>query len=170
MTRLFLAPILIASMFTASANASDARRIPDRFGLWHNCEKMLLFVNSDIGGFLHFPNEIIETIIKQKLRAVRLYRRQGNISPTLSVHLNAWSTVRGRHGRIVYFVNWQLKKAATDEETGISGLLPTFSTMLSGMTTNINDVKSSIANYTDEFIDEYFRVNEDACDPNRSPN
>ena len=128
----------------------------DRFELWNNCEPMQLVVENlrkdafDIG----LTEEAITIAVRSRLRAARLY----DSSALSYLYVNV-----GVVG-LAYSVFVEYNKLMMDVASGEEGLV---SSWLRGSTgTHGRDagyILSAISRHTDEFIDEYLRVNDDAC-------
>ena len=64
-----------------------------------------------------------------------------------------------------YKVHVTFSKQVTDEATGLSSLVTTWGRALPvGMTRNPQEILDLVLDLTDPFIDEYLRVNADACE------
>ena len=149
---------LIASTFVLLADAASAESVTDydRFRLWNNCQPMDLIVESlskdavQIG----LTKEKIAISVRSRLRAARLY----DMSALPFLYVNVHVVGRAFSGFAEY------NKIVTDHATGEENAAATWSTRGTG--THGGDagyILSAIAGYMDSFIDEFLRVNEDAC-------
>lgn len=164
LTCLWLAPALLLASVSASATEEPSDH--DYFQLWGACARVSLEVGdlpkdaTEIG----LRKEDIETAVRSRLRAARLYL-DINAAPTLAVFVHV-------HGS-AYSVDVEFWKFVEDETTWskmpkglnrLHGFAPTWEKGALG--THGGDysyVLSAVGRYADKFIDEYLRVNEDAC-------
>ena len=153
-----LTVLLIAAASLVLALSAQAEKVPrlDRFRLWNNCQPMQLVVESldqdaaDIG----LTREAIATAVRSRLRGARLY---GDTGPQyLYVNVNvvgqAWA-LKLEYNKTVFDLASGESFPATTWKTGAAG-------------THGRDsgyILSWMSQHTDKFIDNYLRVNEDAC-------
>jgi len=148
-----------ALLIAATAETEEVTNI-DRFRLWNNCAPMDLIVEHlpDAATEIGLKKEAIETTVRSRLRAARLFDA-GKLQ-YLYVNVN----VVGRaHG-----ISFEYNKYFYDPASELHGFAITWDS--SGTGTHGSDsryILSHVAEYIDKFIDEYLRVNEDAC--SRSP-
>ena len=156
MRRLLLPTVALALVLAAPAGAAEKVTEQDRFELSNGCRPMDLVVETlpkaatDIG----LTGEAVIVAVRSRLRAARLY--DDDASASLWVSINAAGVA---HGIIVgYF------KPVRDEASGISQIAMTWFTGSTGMHgRNSSYVLSAVTGRVDKFIDEYLRVNADAC-------
>ena len=144
-------------MLTAAASASaDEVSDYDRFRLWNVCRPMGLLVEgqSDDATAIGLTMEAIEVAVRSRLRAARLY--SDDAWSYLYVNMNVISSGYGT--KVEYY------KSVMDIATRLERRTATWVTGAVGMHgQDPNFILSSVSQYTDEFIDEYLRVNADAC-------
>ena len=128
----------------------------DRFRLWNDCRAMDLIVEglnqdaADIG----LTRDAIETAVRSRLRAARLYDADAVAYLYVNVHV-----VRRAFGKTLNYRKY-LFDPASDE----SRFATTWDIGSTG--THGGDgsyILSGVSQHMDEFIDEYLRVNADAC-------
>ena len=159
---------LAAGMVAASSAAdtvADFRAKMDRFDLWNGCERVGLLVEGlpDRARKIGLREATIETTVRSRLRGARIYTDR-LIAPYLYVNVNV--------GGPAYTVTVQFERKvmvllpATPKGTGdLTGQAPTWQTASMGTHGGTAAfVLSSVAQDVDRFIDEYLRVNADACD------
>ena len=135
--------------------AEDVTR-SDRFKLWNNCRAMDLAVEGlpQDAADIALTRGAIETAVRSRLRAARLY--DADVAAFLYVNVN----VLGRAFSIRVEYNKPLFDPASDQFFSAT-------TWNSGSTGthggNGSYILSSVSRHMDKFIDEYLRVNADAC-------
>lgn len=145
------AALLLTAASALAGEVSDY----DRFQLWNACNPMGIVVAlgknvAEIG----LTEKAVETATRSRLRSARLYD-DDRTSPWLAVVLEVAGTgfiieieyfkrVHDLYGNPGYATSWSFGGAGTH---GNSSVL----------------VLGGISQYVDQFIDEYLRVNEDAC-------
>ena len=140
---------------TASASAGVVSDY-DRFQLSSGCDQMGLWVGdiSDDGISAGLTKEAIEVAVRSRLRAARIYRE--NAGHWLSVNV----TVVGNSFSIITGFN----KSVLDIMTNLQYGAPTWSKSGTGFHNGeITFILHQVSRKIDVFIDEYLRVNEDAC-------
>ena len=156
--------IFIVSLGLVLLAAISRAEVPDHLGprdafeLWTNCEPVSLFVwlNKNDATYLDLTEEALEIAVRSRLRSARVFMVGGtlvhlevsvhvvsnafHIDVTLSKRLKDWifSGIT-RHG-----ITWQANS------TGTHG-------------NNANFILQSVSQHIDKFLDEYLRVNADAC-------
>lgn len=144
--------------FAASASGGNAADL-DRFRLWNDCRAMNLVIEGlpAGGAAIGLTNEAVAAAVRSKLRAARLYEAgEDPYLPYLYVQVNVFETafgVRVEYRKVVADVaSDQIGFGATWRvgRLGTHGWDPAF-------------VLSGVSQSMDEFIDEYLRVNADAC-------
>ena len=156
-----LGPWLAAALLLTAASASaGAVSDFDRFQLWNECRAMRLVVESlpNDATAIGLTEDSIEVAVRSRLRAARLYTddyaevarsslyaKVNVLGPAFNTALEYWKAVRDLATGLEY--------QATAWEVGSTGT--------HGQDSNY--ILSTVAKYTDKFIDEYLRVNADAC-------
>ena len=144
------------SLFLAAPAAAEDVTAWDRFQLWNDCRGMSLFV-ADLGEVeadLDLTKDAVETAVRSRLRAARLYDAEA------SYYLYIYVDAVGQAFRIdVEYYKW-----LNDFASGESRLATTWRTGSTRTHGGRADyILSIVSQNMDEFIDEYLRVNEDAC-------
>ena len=137
----------------------------ERFQLWNVCGPITLLIES-----MHYDavkigltHEAITTTVRSRLRAARLYGGSEitpgpyGITPALHVHV---TTVPGGVG---FSVAFKFNKQVSDPISGQTNLATTWDKGAAGQSMDVGYILSWVSRLTDEFIDEYLRVNEPAC-------
>ena len=155
--RRHIVPWLLATfLFSASSAWADEVSDDDRFQLWNGCLPMELVVENlpqdaaDIG----LTKEEITVAVRSRLRAAQLYEAYA---------LDAFLYVQVHVARHIYTIDFFLAKWARDTFDN-EGLAKTWTVGSIGTHgKNPSFILSSVSRHTDSFIDEYLRVNADAC-------
>ena len=159
MRRLIRIAILIAGTLTAHATAATTVSDHDRFRLWNNCRPVSLLVNYN-EVLPKEDKEKIENAVRSQLRDVRIYG--GSSGNTAGLLVSA--TVRDRGSYHVYHINMSLLKKVQDLQTKLTNHTATWYNSIGGNSTRgMEDVVQKFIILTDIFIDNYLRVNADAC-------
>lgn len=157
MTRPALPLVAALSLFLAAPAAAEDVTDLDRFQLWSDCRGMRLSV-ADLGedaADIDLTEEAIETAVRSRLRAARLYDADA-FGHFLYVNVNVF--------RQVFSINVEYYKGLNDSVSGELGVATTW--QIGSVGTHGWDagyILSAVSQYMDKFIDEYLRVNEDAC-------
>ena len=132
------------------------------FELGNECKPINLAVEEvgSRGIAMGLTKEAITTTVRSRLRAARLYR--SGSGPYLYVNVNILP------GATAFSVTFEFRKLLSDPKlSGLEGFATTWDRAMVGQTMNVGYIFSWISQLTDEFIDDYLRVNESAC--SRSP-
>lgn len=160
MTRLSKIIPLVAGaslFFTAAAWAETAVSGLDRFRLFNNCRSLDLVIedlNKDAPR-IGLKKKEITIAVRSRLRAARLYSK-GQLA---YLYVNVTVT------NLAFGIKVEYKKWLGDAVSGERGGATTWDAGSIG--THGQDsgyILSSVSRHTDEFIDEYLRVNESACE------
>ena len=151
---------LVVSTLVWVADSASAASVTDfnRFELWNDCRPMELVVENlpEDAAQIGLTEERIAIAVRSRLRAARLYEMSAPPSPYLYVNVNVFSSSHS--------ISIRYNKFVQDLATGKIYLAPTW--QRGGTGTHGEDagyILSGVAMYMDRFIDEYLRVNEDAC-------
>ena len=141
---------------------ADTDSIIDRFDLFHRCEPMNLLVEGlpDDAVEIDLFRSRIETLAESRLRAARLY--DADASPYLYVKVGVLVSERSSGA---FTVDVAYKKTVYDSESDWWGYAQTWNAGSYG--THGGDagyIMQSVSERLDQFILEYLRVNEGACD------
>ncbi len=159
MKRLAVIAALLVAPGLAMAQDSTAPTRADRFQLWNECKPIDLVVESlnNDAAKIGLTKEQIETAVRSRLRAARIYTPEiNNTSPYLYVNAHVVSSA--------YTIGFYLKKVVTDLKSDKLGSASTWDRRTTG--THGRDagyILQGVSRHTDIFIDEYLRVNAEAC-------
>ena len=145
-----------ALLFTATSASSTDVSDYDRFRLWNDCRPMDLLVEDpgDEATAIDVTREAIVIAVRSRLRAARLYREA------------AWSYLYFNVNVVssVIHIGVEYNKEVVDRATMLENTATTWGVGSTGThSRNPNFILSSVSQHTDKFIDEYLRVNADAC-------
>ena len=180
MRRTILPVVALALVLTAPASAAKKVYWYDRFYLWNDCRPVPLtvFSASEHAEELELRKEDIETTVRSRLRGARIY---DDIPSTEEAGWLGWRIRHGRYGepslRVdIYVVGFAFKvevefrreaKLILPVPEGMDPLEGPATTWRTGtIGTHGGDasfILSSLSLHVDKFIDEYLRVNADAC-------
>ena len=151
-----LAGACAAGLFLLAAPLSHAQTDTDRFELWNGCGTVRLAVRnlSDDAGEIGLTRDAVTTAARSRLRGARIY--DGEADPYLSVSVHVAGSA--------FSMDIRFNKPVTDD-SGRRGFAATWSIESTGThgVGGADRILSWIAQDTDRFIDEYLRVNADAC-------
>ena len=156
---ILIAAALLLAAAPASADAvDDLLQGQERFALWNECRPMNLIVHHDNdAAYIGLTKEAIEITARSRLRAARLYSNDAVLLPAFGVIVDVVGAASS--------INVQYLKQVVDRATGSDGIAIIWNTGVIGTHGgDSNFVLSSVALYVDKFIDEYLRVNAEACD------
>ena len=166
MRRPILPAVALALVLAAPSGAAEKVTKLDRFQLWNGCRPVDLVVEGlpDDAGKIGLRKEDIETAVRARLRGARIYEE--NARSYLYVNINVLSPAFGvlvefkRHVEVL--LPFWVKPEGMDPLTGYAtgwnlGSIGVHGAAGSGY------VLSAVARHTDKFIDEFLRVNADAC-------
>ena len=173
--RIFIVSLLLVLLATISrAETPDDRdprdlygfwaEAPDHLGprdvyeLWTNCEPPNTFVwlNKHDATYLDLTEEAIEIAVRSRLRSARIYM-VGSTLAKLEVTVHVVSNA--------FHIDVALRKSLEDQLfSGISGFATTWQTNSTGTHgNNAYFILQVVSQHMDKFLDEYLRVNADAC-------
>ena len=157
MRRLTVSLIAAASLVLAASTWAENVTWRDHFELWNNCKPVKLVVEDlhKDAVDIRLTEEAVAIGVRSRLRAARLYD-----ASALSSYLHVDVGVKDLAFSIVFRYN----KFMMDIASGERGI--TSSWLRGSIGTHGRDsgyILSAVSQHTDEFIDEYLRVNEDAC-------
>lgn len=131
----------------------------DKFKLWNECGSLRLSVESLHGeaDAIGLAREDVLVAVRSRLRSARIYTTDTG-TPWLYINVNVTSRA--------FSVSVQYRKFVLDYVSGLTRSATTWD--IGGTGTHGDDagyILSLVSRYTDSFIDEYLRVNEEACSP-----
>ena len=164
MPRIFIALVALG-LFAMPVRAEDdatlrarAKANIDRFQLWNDCRPMGLIVerlNSD-SEKIGLTKEAIEVAVRSRLRSARLF--SDDIPKIYYLYINV--NVKNR----AFNISVDYEKPLYDTKSEITQIATTWSKGMVGVHGgDANYILSGVSQKTDQFIDEYLRVNADAC-------
>ena len=158
--------VALALVLTVPAGAADMGTEIDRFQLWHACQPVGLLVEdmTDDAGKIGLRKPDIETAVRSRLRGARIYNDRPSF---LHLYVNV-NVVGGAFAVGFYFkrfvtvsVPFWLLPERTKTPAGPATTWNFGSAGTHGG--NAGYILSAVARHADKFIDEYLRVNDDAC-------
>lgn len=140
----------------SSAQAVEKVSNFDKFRLWNECKPIQLVVEGlpDRAEEIGLTKEAIEVAVRSRLRGARIYTPSSR--NYLYVRVNS---IGSAFSSRLSFQKW-----LRDTNLEKSGMAESWGTSSTG--THGNDasyILGSVSKHTDKFIDEYLRVNADAC-------
>lgn len=180
MLRPILSAVALTLALAAPSGAAEKVTEYDRFQLWNDCRTVGLIVEkveklNDDAGKIDLRKEDIEIAVRARLRGARIYEDFGIESvrswlegPRSFLHVSVHVVSRAYHVRVELhrhvkvLLPPRVKPKGMDPLTGYAIGWRSGSTGLHGVTGS-QHVLSVVANHTDRFIDEFLRVNDDAC-------
>ncbi len=152
--------IMIATVLALAATSVSAEEVRDydRFRLWNGCKPVTLLVQ--VHEAIPATKDSIEVAVRSRLRAARLY--------TENIDEAAWSTLSVAvdgvdQATYAFSIRFIYQKLMRDRTTGIEDLATAWGAGAIGTAQTQTFIMAAISQFTDQFIDEYLRVNADAC-------
>ena len=159
MRRPILPTVALALVLATPASAAENVTELDRFELWNDCRPLSVDVHlQDKESNLGLTEEAIEVAVRSRLRGARIYSQDTNKTnwSLLYIHLHVVSRA--------YSLTFQYQKVVRDEATKMLFQTTTWISGETGTHGGLSDATlAGVAQRTDKFIDEYLRVNADAC-------
>lgn len=162
------------SVTAAEIKARAAKLTSDRFELWNHCLPVTVDLRTNyIGAFVSdLEIEEVEATIRSRLQNEQLYNPEPSVSSILHLGLNVEPET--------FTIKTAYIKPVTDLASGVSALvktweqywLPEEQEKLNGDLSLISVKRHNkdkgyvlywVSKYVDKFIEEYLRVNADAC-------
>ena len=144
------------------ATVEESKNRIARFELFADCRPMRLLVEELPAGAskIGLTEEAIRAAAESRLRAARLYDSRAVYY--LYVNVNVF--------RMAFSINLEFKKYVHDPLSGNTGPATTWNTGGAGTHGgNANYIVSLVSQYMDEFLVEFLRVNEKACEKRFAP-
>lgn len=147
----------VAGAMPKGVEDENSARI-DRFKLWNECAPIRLVVEgvdrNEIA--MGLTEEVIITTVRSRLRAARLYTGEEQVSePYLYVNIN---TVKS-----AFSISFSFEKVLFDPISRQTNYATTWREGADGRGDAGYILSAGVSRLTDTFIDEYLRVNEEAC-------
>jgi len=151
----FLIPLATALLAVQPAAADEAVTDFDRFELWNECEPVSLVVGLDGDAEVTgLTEETIKTAARSRLRGARLYDGDAYHRLYIAVIISG----------AAFSMELLIIKSLYDPTSDKMGAATTWSDGAIGTHGGNGDyILNAIGRYTDTFIDEYLRVNAEAC-------
>ena len=152
--------LVLIAVATASQVAAAQTEVTahERFQLFNNCGPMYLIVEGLRGGELEIglTEQRLQAAVESRLRGARLYSSTAR-TPYLYVNVNLFS--------VAFSLRVEYKKLLLDGASGTSYVATTWEAAGTGTHgRNPEFIVSTLSGYMDEFLTEYLRVNEAACE------
>ena len=127
----------------------------DRFQLWNDCQPVRLSVADVLpdATAIGLTKRGVEATVRGRLRVARLYADDAT----------AYLYVNGYVHKDAFAVIVRFRKQVIDPASQSTSHATTWHNESAGLLGDAGFVLSSVALHTDRFIDEYLRVNADAC-------
>ena len=164
-----LVPVLALISCPASVSAQSG---DERFELYTGCREVRLFVGGHLAGDGWGYPASLETAVRSRLRSARIYAENNADDPSLpklSIIHTATAMYDARETNLVgvhFTVATRLEKMVRDPAAEIEGYATTWQGIGRvgwGPEPDGNRLLRFISEATDEFIDNYLRVNAAAC-------
>ena len=151
--------VLALTVFLGSAALAQEEQVTDfdRFQLWNDCQPVSLLAGmepEEAGETAGLTVEAIETAVRSRLRAARVYDASAGphvyvyvhvVGPAFHMSFDFFRRfIDSDSYTLVYAISWQTGATGTHSDD------PGF-------------ILGGVSQATDAFIDEYLRVNADAC-------
>ena len=158
---------------TLSRDALDTGLISgeEAFKLWNDCRPIAFSVHlqgKNEASKIGLTKEAIETAVRSRLRGARIFRDNPDLRSQLPTRERRYGFLQVQVHLGGTYVSWSIRfeKLMTDLATDLVGWTPTGwrRGAFGEHAGDGNYILSSIAPVIDEFIDDYLRVNESACD------
>ena len=166
--------ILTALLFFVMPAHGEEVSDEDRFQLWNNCKPVSLkvsFYSSSAPGArglfnlhtgLEWDTDKVSVTMQNKLRAARLYA-DAQKHPYLHVDVGV-GAINNPSEPVSYYISLSYFKRTEDIASGLTYETATWQKNIRRTTKNSSlAIPLSLHELTDEFINEYLRVNAEAC-------
>ena len=157
----FIIVIMATLTMTGSVDAKEPVSDRERFELWNGCQPLELEVfgiqeyDMRKGWWNESLNERVETTVRSRLRAARIYTADPSASH-LVVHVDIF--------KMSFNITFTHMKWVEDELSGVEALGVVWEDGSYGQHGLSPDyLVSVVSEITDHFVDEFLRVNESAC-------
>ena len=165
--------ILWTGLALISCPASiSAQSLGERFQLYTGCREVKLFVGGHLESYRWGYKVSLETAVRSRLRSARIYAEEAAADPSLPRLFIIYTTTdlyadNGTDLIGVFFaVRARLEKVLTDPVSGLEDYARTWQgneRMAWGGEPDSGRLLQYVSEATDEFIDNYLRVNAAAC-------
>ena len=161
MIRTTILILVTVSLFFCDVASAQVSPQHERFFLWNECRPIRLFVrhlvwNGTLEDTASKYNDVT-MLIRSRLRAARMYE------PDKSKSTPYLGMVLVHYKNTAYVLELEFAKWLYDPISDVTFAATTWSELDGGATTNWESIRSTVSRSTDKFIDEYLRVNADAC-------
>ena len=151
-----VAALLLTAVSTSAEEVSDE----DRFQIWNGCKPVRLVVEGlpDAVTAIGLTEDAIMVAVRSRLRAARLYTEDRTEAAWSYLYINVNAIGRA------FSLYTRYRKMVHDDATGLEYSATTWYVGMAGTHGgDLNYILSNVAQHADGFIDEYLRVNADAC-------
>ena len=130
----------------------------DLFRLWNNCMPISLQILLDQNNTsIVLTEEFVTTAVRSRLRAAHLFQKD-TIGPW-----DSWLKVSVSIMNPAFYLSFQFRKPMMDSATYFVHPVTSWDSSYLGIYGKGSDILSLVSKITDRFIDEYLRVNAEAC-------
>lgn len=153
-----LSTFAVFSLLPGTVAQSPAERL-DRFYLFNNCQPMYLLVEGLPPDALEtgLSQESIQAAVESRMRSARIYTSDQSALAYLYVNLNI--------SNLAFNLRLEFKKWVYDFASDSELTASTWSAAATGMHGNDSSyLLSVLSQHMDQFLVEYLRVNESACE------
>ena len=150
------APIVVALLLLAAPAPAETVSAGARFELWNDCRAIDLVAESTTGGGANIglTERAIATALRTRLGAAGIYDPEG------LAYLDVRASVVGS----AFHFSVEFRKRLRDPASGEEGLAATWISGSTGTHGGDSDyILASISEHADGFVEQYLRVNADAC-------
>ena len=152
--------VVVAALIASPLAAAEKISNFDRFQLWADCEPIALIVEKlEHKARFGLTKDAVLTTVRSRLRAARIY---DDGSPDSFLHVEV-GILRNKPGNQTYVVGFKYHKVMKDAASGVESFASVWNEVRFGYGDHVS-VLAVVSRYADKFIDEYLRVNRDACE------
>lgn len=148
-----------AFMFAMVAQAEEEISDYDKFRLWNSCAGVTLDVIelSDDASDIGLTKNAIQVAARSRLRGARVFTESSHVPDTLVLHVDVFKNV--------FHIGIGLRKVVNDNASEQINYASTWFIGTTGThNNNASYILGSVGQGVDRFIDEYLRVNAEACE------
>ena len=169
MRLLSLSLIVVSIVLTINTIAGEVEGqndffLTDRFALWNGCKPIRLFDyivwNDELEGTRNSSRREAVTLVRSRLRAARIYEPDKDAITNSYLKL---SVVHSRNGAFYLSINFN--KWLYDSASDYWFWATTWSRTTGGTSAVFEHIRLELDKFTDQFVDEFLRVNEEVCSP-----
>ena len=160
MPRLTLSTVALALVLAVPTGAAGKIAKSDRFQLWNGCQPVALAVafKEPKRSKIDLTKEVIEATVRSRLRTARIYGGKDTAVTAFFVEV-----IQVIESPPLFRVKFEHIKVLMDEMSEVRDFSRTWFEYRWTGAKDTATVPSVLAQSSDKFIDEYLRVNADAC-------